>query len=412
MNNGHVYVGRNHEGDVPGAVFRTGWLGNPMMQEVCLVCESKHSEVKDSLDCFETYLRVRMRQEEAFRKAVVGIVRGNNVPVPSGETALHARVIARLGTDFEDYDRAGPILRYGDFWEEHKTSQFQADAYLEDWDDRWLNTLFLIEGVALQQAVVEKGEERRRDQPEERIKSQGGTAERGTAERGTAERGIPECGTAERGPLQRGPLQREGREHRRPGRERETGRVPPGRTDEATKRFPGMEKRMLEMVRKEADMFGRYGLVVSPGWPQKNIGLFQVRDENGLRKDLLKRSINELQAWIEKVGEAVTVNIAFPDLRDQNTAQDAAQDAAQDEAEDLGDRGNQLNKTTRLTAKDVWEILMDLPANVQVWRRTEIERGADHTAGRSRTGKNGGSGPNDRSGAETKEESHRRREAA
>jgi hypothetical protein len=396
MNNGHVYVGRNHEGDVPGAVFRNGWLGNPMMQEVCLVCESKHSEVKDSLDCFETYLRVRMRQEEAFRKAVVGIVRGNNVPVPSGETALHARVIARLGTDFEDYDRAGPALRYGDFWEEHKTSQFQPEAYYEDWDDRWLNTLFLIEGVALQQAVVEKGEGRRRDESEERIESQGGTAERGTAERG---------------PLQRGPLQREGREHRRPGRERETGKVPPGRTDEATKRFPGMEKRMLEMVRKESDMFGRYGLVVSPGWPQKNIGLFQGRDEDGLRKDLLKRSINQLQAWIEKVGEAVTVNIAFPDVGDQNTAQDATQDEAQEAAEDLGDRGNQPNKTTSLTSKDVWEILMDLPGNVQVWRRTEIERGADHTAGQSRTDKNGGSGPNDRS-AQTKEETHQRREAA
>ena len=107
---------------------------------------------------------------------------------------------------------------------------------------------------------------------------------------------------------------------------------------QALDRFPGLDKALAKTLRTPGR---RYGLLVSPRWPQAKLGLFQtkLRYWEDAAPELIRLSAEMLLAWLEG-HPGVRVDLNFPGI------------------------GN-----GRLPIGVVRPIIEVLPSNVHVWLR-------------------------------------------
>lgn len=164
---GRVFVGRGEEG-VAASVFERGWLGNPfsgnpfsgsdvtdaaMADPAVTDANETGGDWDEVLTAYGAYLRRRMEADEAFRRAVIGVVRGNAVMVGENgrESAHSCRFRAALRRVAENADDGtGPTLQFGDMWDVFPWHG-GTDAGTRSGDD--VERLFLI----TTNAVVRRG---------------------------------------------------------------------------------------------------------------------------------------------------------------------------------------------------------------------------------------------------------------
>jgi hypothetical protein len=122
-----------------------------------------------------------------------------------------------------------------------------------------------------------------------------------------------------------------------------SGRLVMGRgiAREARDRFPGLDYTLGMHIDWSCGNQGTYGLFVSPLWPEKKLGLFQVKRHFSQQADLelITYSTRLLRDWCIAHPDA-SVHLNFPGI------------------------GNGRRPIT-----EVMPIIAQLPDNVQVWRR-------------------------------------------
>ncbi len=113
-----------------------------------------------------------------------------------------------------------------------------------------------------------------------------------------------------------------------------------GMARQARDRFPGLDRALAKTLRTPGR---RYGLLVSPPWPEAKLGLFQVklRYWEDADPELIRLSTEMLQAWLKQHPDQ-RVDLNFPGI------------------------GN-----GKLSIAEVQPIISVLPRNVHIWQCRE-----------------------------------------
>ncbi len=84
---------------------------------------------------------------------------------------------------------------------------------------------------------------------------------------------------------------------------------------DARNRFHGLDVALGEAIRRQGDAGGRYGIMVSPKWPEKRIGAFQtkIRPGDNSSLDLIQFATDALAAWCLD-HPAIRVDLPFPGI--------------------------------------------------------------------------------------------------
>jgi hypothetical protein len=108
---------------------------------------------------------------------------------------------------------------------------------------------------------------------------------------------------------------------------------------QARDRFPGLDSALGKQIQSACSNQGRYGLLVSPRWPEARLGAFQVKRHYSqpASLELIRHSTAMLCTWCTEHPTA-TVAVNFPGI------------------------GN-----GRLPREDVLPIIMQLPDRVSIW---------------------------------------------
>jgi len=109
---------------------------------------------------------------------------------------------------------------------------------------------------------------------------------------------------------------------------------------QARDRFPGLDKTLGMHI----DHLGCYGLLISPLWPERKLGLFQVKGHfsHPADLDLITKSTRELVDWC-LAHPSAEVHLNFPGI------------------------GN-----GQLKAEEVMPVITALPDSVHVWRYKRV----------------------------------------
>ncbi|MGI8547353.1 MAG: hypothetical protein ACR2M1_08455 [Gemmatimonadaceae bacterium] len=84
---------------------------------------------------------------------------------------------------------------------------------------------------------------------------------------------------------------------------------------DARDRFPGLDVALGAAIQAQGRVGQRYGLLVSPGWPEKRIGAFQtkVRPRERSTLDLVQYTTHALADWCAR-HPTVRVDLPFPGI--------------------------------------------------------------------------------------------------
>lgn len=87
-----------------------------------------------------------------------------------------------------------------------------------------------------------------------------------------------------------------------------------GIANEAREKFPGLASRLGGVISSYDGHLGVYGLLVSPFYPRKNFGCFQVKTDftEKIEIPLIIKSTKMLMEWIDSKNDTVRVDLEFP----------------------------------------------------------------------------------------------------